>query len=75
MELKLGSIPLRIHGAFFLMALFLGIAERDPARLVIWVAVVLVSIVVHELGHTLMGGGAALLVDCPERRRLAKEAR
>lgn len=55
MELKLGSIPLRIRGHFFLMVLLLGMGEGDPARLAIWVAVVFVSIVVHELGHALVG--------------------
>lgn len=55
MELKLGSIPLRIRGHFFLMTLLLGMSEGDPARLAIWVAVVLVSVVVHELGHALIG--------------------
>lgn len=61
MELKLGSIPLRIQGGFFLMALFLGMTERDPVRLAIWVVVVLVSIVVHELGHALVGKAFGLV--------------
>ncbi len=54
-ELKLGSIPLVIQGRFFLMALLLGLNEHDPARLAVWVAVVFVSVVIHELGHALMG--------------------
>jgi Zn-dependent protease len=54
-ELKLGSIPLRIQGRFFIMALLLGLNEREPSRLAIWVAIVLVSVIVHELGHALMG--------------------
>lgn len=55
MELKIGSIPLRIRGQFFLMALLLGMSERDPAKLAIWMVVILVSLVVHELGHALVG--------------------
>src|SRR5215207_11376113 len=55
MELKLGSIPVRVHGWFVLMALFLGANENDLAKLGIWVAIVVVSVVVHELGHALMG--------------------
>lgn len=55
LELKLGSIPLRIEGRFLLMALLLGLNERDPARLAIWVVIVVVSVVVHELGHALVG--------------------
>ncbi len=55
MDLRLGSIPLRIQGSFLLMALLLGLNERDPVKLALWVAIVLVSVVIHELGHALMG--------------------
>src|SRR5512147_2767030 len=56
MELKLGSIPLRVQGWFVMMAVMLGGAnERDPAKLALWVAIVFVSVVVHELGHAFMG--------------------
>ena len=55
MQFQLGSIPVRIHGYFFIMAAVLGASERDPVRLLLWVAVVLVSILVHELGHALVG--------------------
>lgn len=55
MELKLGSIPLKIQGSFLLMALLLGLNEREPVKLALWVAIVLVSVVIHELGHALMG--------------------
>src|SRR5882762_3079028 len=37
------------------MALFLGSNERHPLRIGIWVAVVFVSVLVHELGHALVG--------------------
>src|SRR4051812_19701946 len=55
MDLKIGSIPVRIRGQFLLMAVLLGMTERDPAKLAIWVAIVVVSIVIHELGHALVG--------------------
>ncbi|MBX3203706.1 MAG: site-2 protease family protein [Labilithrix sp.] len=55
LELKLGSIPLKIQGSFLLMALLLGLNERDPAKLALWVAIVLVSVIIHELGHALVG--------------------
>lgn len=61
MELKLGSIPLKIQGRFFLMALLLGLNEHDPARLGVWVAIVLVSVVIHELGHALVGKAFGLV--------------
>lgn len=55
MEFRLGSIPVQVQPRFFLMAVLLGLNERDPGRLAVWVAVVFVSILVHELGHALMG--------------------
>jgi len=54
-ELKLGSIPLRVQGWFVLMTLLLGSNERNPAKLGMWVVVVAMSVVIHELGHALMG--------------------
>lgn len=61
MELNLGSIPVRVQGWFILMALMLGANERDPMKLGIWVAIFVVSIVVHELGHALMGKAFGLV--------------
>jgi len=61
LRFRLGSIPVIVHPAHFLLGLFLGFlwSERatDPgARLtimVLWVVVVFVSALVHELGHAL----------------------
>lgn len=61
MELKLGSIPLRIHGWFFLMALMTGANQLEPVKLAMWVTVVLVSVTVHELGHALVGRAFGLV--------------
>jgi Zn-dependent protease len=55
MELRLGSIPIKVHGSFLLVSLFLGMSERDPLKLALWVSVVLASVLVHEFGHALMG--------------------
>jgi Zn-dependent protease len=44
-----------VHAVFFLTALFFGLFVRDPLKLVSWVAVVFVSVMVHELGHAAMG--------------------
>lgn len=55
MELKLGSIPIRIQAWFLFMAVILGANERNPVKLGIWVAVVIVSVIIHELGHALVG--------------------
>lgn len=59
----LGRIPVVIQPMFWVMSLLFGMAlPRD--QMVIWVAVVLVSILVHELGHALaygaFGAGSAI---------------
>lgn len=56
MQFRLGSIPVRIHASFFVMAVLLGATgDRDPTRIAIWVGIVAASIFVHELGHAMMG--------------------
>lgn len=54
-QFRLGSIPVRIEFPFFLVAVLLGVNSRPGILLVGWVAVLLVSILVHELGHALTG--------------------
>jgi len=53
--LRLGSIPVRIRGPFLFMALVLGARLERPDIIAIWVAVVFVSVLVHELGHAVVG--------------------
>jgi Zn-dependent protease len=53
--LRLGSIPVRIRGLFLFMAVVLGARLREPRLVAIWVAIVFVSVLVHELGHALVG--------------------
>ena len=55
MLLRLGSIPVRIRGPFLFMALVLGARLERPDIIAIWVAVVFVSVLVHELGHAVVG--------------------
>ncbi|MCA9234550.1 MAG: hypothetical protein KDA44_03735 [Planctomycetales bacterium] len=50
------GFPVRVHPYFWLLAVLLGVGfgrgeSVDLADLVIWIAVVFVSILVHELGH------------------------
>jgi hypothetical protein len=64
-RLRLFGIPLQIGLSFFVVVVLLGFDPRllDPrfadsrdvlvARLAIWVGIVLVSVVAHELGHAL----------------------
>lgn len=53
LKFRLFGFPIRIHPLFWLGAVLLGIPamEDRPLTLLIWVAVVFVSILVHELGH------------------------
>jgi len=54
-QFRLGSIPIRIRGLFLFMAVVLGSRLQRPDLIAIWVAIVLVSVLAHELGHALMG--------------------
>ncbi len=57
MRFRLFGIPVAIRGFFWLSAALLGLASASSgplplwAALPLWVAVVLVSVIVHELGH------------------------
>jgi Zn-dependent protease len=48
------GFPVRIHPLFWLMALILGYNSPGPKEIAAWVAAVLISILVHELGHALV---------------------
>ncbi|MGO8994890.1 MAG: metalloprotease [Polyangiaceae bacterium] len=52
---RLGSIPVRVHGSFLLVVLFLGLGGGDAAGLVQWALVVFAGVLLHELGHALVG--------------------
>jgi Zn-dependent protease len=54
MTFRIGNIPIRIVPSFFIMAAVLGMS-LPGVQLVAWVAVVLVSVIVHELGHATAG--------------------
>ena len=45
--------PVRVHPLFWLLAAFLGSASGDILQILVWVIVVFVSILVHEIGHAL----------------------
>ncbi len=53
LRFTLADIPVRVHPLFWLMALLFGAISRDMVQLLIWVAVVFVSILIHEMGHAL----------------------
>jgi Zn-dependent protease len=52
---KLGSIPVRVDPSFLIFAAFLGWNGRDLGGLAIWIPVVFVGVLLHELGHALVG--------------------
>ncbi|MEX0610893.1 MAG: site-2 protease family protein [Pirellulales bacterium] len=53
LHFRIFGIPVRVHPFFWLVSLLLGMGggEADPLQTLIWVVVVFVSILVHELGH------------------------
>jgi len=52
LRFSIAGIPVRVHPLFWLIALLLG-SSADLIQLLIWVFVVFVSILIHELGHAL----------------------
>jgi stage IV sporulation protein FB len=54
---RMGRIPVRVHPMFWVVTIILGFEELHDGFqfLLLWVAVVFVSILIHELGHVLMG--------------------
>ncbi|MDO4583009.1 MAG: site-2 protease family protein [Planctomycetia bacterium] len=48
------GIPIRISPWFWFLAILLGAGANNAQGLVLWVAAVLVSILVHELGHAVV---------------------
>jgi Zn-dependent protease len=85
LHFRLFGFPVRIHPFFWVVTLFLGVGggAADPANTLIWIAVVFVSILVHELGHTFVQryyggeprivlysfGGLAICDDCDRSPR------
>ncbi len=51
LRFTVAGIPVRVHPLFWLMAVLFGASTNNLIYLLVWVAVVFVSIVVHELGH------------------------
>jgi Zn-dependent protease len=50
--MKVFSIPVKVHLSFFVMSVILGMGGgSDLALTIVWVGVVFVSVLFHELGH------------------------
>ena len=52
---RLGKIRVTVLPSFFIVAALLGGMTADPLAILVWVAVVFVSVLLHELGHSAMG--------------------
>lgn len=48
------GIPVRVHPFFWVAGAVLGMGDSNGFIMVIWVAALFVSILIHELGHALM---------------------
>ena len=60
LNFRLGDIPVRVHPFFWLATVLLGLDTKREGSdvliyLLVWAAILFVSILVHELGHILMG--------------------
>lgn len=53
LRFNLAGIPVRVHPLFWLIAILLGSSSNNIVQILIWVLVVFVSIVIHEMGHAL----------------------
>jgi len=54
-EFRLLGFPVRVDMSFWFLAVLLGLGSQDVRQILIWVSVVFVSILAHELGHAAMG--------------------
>lgn len=50
-DFRLAGIPVRVLWMFFVVTLLLGFDLQDPVLIALWIGVVFVSILAHELGH------------------------
>lgn len=53
LHFSLLNVPVRVHPLFWLVSLLMGFNGSDPKTVLLWVAAVFVSILVHEMGHAL----------------------
>ncbi len=79
LHFRMGEIPVRIHPFFWLVTLIMGMqGDPKPGAVISWMFAVVVSILVHELGHAMLQriygghprivlyglGGLAICEDC-----------
>ncbi len=53
-QFQLFNFPVRVHISFFLIALLLGLSIGNIILVLLWVVIVFVSVLLHELGHAVV---------------------
>lgn len=53
LNFRLFGVPVRIHPLFWLVTVILGFDPDDPKQVLLWVGVVFISILIHEMGHAM----------------------
>lgn len=53
LNFTVANIPVRVHPLFWLVSVLFGLSAGSPLLIVLWVALIFVSILIHELGHAL----------------------
>src|SRR6187401_1848277 len=53
LHFQLFGFPVRVHPYFWVVSVLMGLGpgKADPMDVLVWVAVVFVSILLHEMGH------------------------
>ena len=51
LRFSIAGIPVRVHPLFWLIAILLGSGSNNLLTILVWIVVVFISILVHELGH------------------------
>jgi Zn-dependent protease len=57
LSFRIGKIPVQVAPWFFVVAVVLGpdLDHLNPAKIAAWVVIMLGSVLIHELGHAVMG--------------------
>ena len=53
LRFNLLGIPVRVHPLFWVVTLLLGSSSRSIFQILIWIFAIFVSILIHEMGHSL----------------------
>ncbi len=55
LRFRVGPFPVAVFPSFLMGALFLGFGYGEPWKIAAWIFVVFVSVLVHEVGHAVVG--------------------